>query len=93
MGGGEHDLDLALRVEDGIAVLSVNHPPVNALSQVVRQGLLEGMQAAKARPELKAQESKSQTWGFKGEIWEDEIGHYRSSLKNVCPKDDQIASY
>ena len=27
-------------------------------------------------------------WKFKGEVWEDEIGHYRSSLKNVCPKDD-----
>lgn len=23
-------------------------------------------------------------WNFKGEIWEDEIGHFRSSLKNVC---------
>lgn len=27
-------------------------------------------------------------WNFKGEIWEDEIGHFRSSLKNVCPKDE-----
>lgn len=24
-------------------------------------------------------------WKFKGEVWDDEIGHYRSSLKNVCP--------
>ena len=31
--------------QDGeIAVLSINHPPVNALSQVVRQGLLSGLQ-------------------------------------------------
>ena len=43
-----------LRIDGDIAVLSVNHPPVNALSQVVRQGLLEGLQAAKARPEVKA---------------------------------------
>lgn len=26
-------------------------------------------------------------WKFKGEIWEDEIGHYRSSLHSVCAKD------
>lgn len=33
------------------------------------------------------------TWKFKGEIWEDEVGHYRSSLKNVCPQTDQIAAH
>lgn len=38
-------------------------------------------------------DGKSMKWSFKGEIWEDEVGHYRSSLKNVCPKDEQIASY
>lgn len=27
-------------------------------------------------------------WKFKEEVWEDEIGHFRSSLKNVCPKED-----
>ena len=25
-------------------------------------------------------------WEFDGEFWEDEVGHYRSSLKNACPK-------
>ncbi len=41
--------------QDGeIAVLSINHPPVNALSQVVRQGLLAGMQQARALPGVKA---------------------------------------
>ena len=29
--------------------------------------------------------SKSLQWDFDGEFWEDEIGHYRSSLKNNCP--------
>jgi tetratricopeptide (TPR) repeat protein len=29
--------------------------------------------------------SKSLQWEFDGEYWEDEIGHYRSSLKNNCP--------
>lgn len=32
---------------------------------------------------------KSVKWNFKGEIWEDEIGHFRSSLKNVCAEDNQ----
>lgn len=27
---------------------------------------------------------KNMNWGFEGEYWEDEIGHYRSSLKNNC---------
>jgi hypothetical protein len=29
--------------------------------------------------------SKSLHWNFDGEYWEDEIGHYRSSLTNNCP--------
>lgn len=35
-----------------------------------------------------ASEKNSYQWKHKGEVWEDEIGHYRSSLKNVCPKED-----
>jgi hypothetical protein len=37
---------------------------------------------------LTPEEKESYKWKFKGEVWEDEIGHYRSSLKNVCPADD-----
>jgi ribonuclease HI len=32
---------------------------------------------------------KKVKWNFKGEIWEDEIGHFRSSLENVCPKEEE----
>jgi 3-hydroxyacyl-CoA dehydrogenase len=39
-----------LRIDGDIAVLSVNHPPVNALSQVVRQGLLEGLRPPRRAP-------------------------------------------
>lgn len=35
--------------------------------------------------------SKSLQWTFDGEIWEDEIGHYRSSLINNCPKIEKAA--
>lgn len=34
--------------------------------------------------------SKSLQWDFDGEYWEDEIGHYRSSLKNNCPEAARI---
>jgi hypothetical protein len=40
------------------------------------------------RPELKVEDSKAMKWDFRGEVWEDEIGHYRSGLKNVCPPED-----
>ena len=29
---------------------------------------------------------KNQSWDFDGEFWADEIGHYRSSLKDNCPQ-------
>jgi len=45
----------------------------------------------KDREALKVQDHKAQKWDFKGEVWEDELGHYRSSLKNVCPKDDKVS--
>ncbi len=35
-----------LATQDGIAVLTVNSPPVNALSAAVRQGILSGIEAA-----------------------------------------------
>ena len=37
---------------------------------------------------LTPEEKQSYKWKFRGEVWEYEIGHYRSSLTNVCPKDD-----
>lgn len=43
----------------------------------------------KDHPELKAPDGKAMNWDFRGEIWEDEIGFYRSSLKNVCAPEDQ----
>ena len=30
---------------------------------------------------------KDYGWSFKGEFWEDEIGSFRSQLKNLCPKE------
>lgn len=36
-------------------------------------------------------QSKDLQWNFDGEYWEDEIGHYRSGLKNNCPQGDEGA--
>jgi hypothetical protein len=53
----------------------------------IRYQMAGGEINEKERPELKVEKEKSLNWKFKGEIWEDEVGHYRSSLKNVCPQD------
>jgi len=43
-----------LATEGDVAILSINYPPVNALSQQVRAGLLEGVRQAVADPAAKA---------------------------------------
>lgn len=48
----------------------------------------EGKQETKAPASLTPDDKDSYAWKFKGEVWDDEIGHYRSSLKNVCPQDE-----
>ncbi|MFM6927653.1 MAG: hypothetical protein ACKOX6_04275 [Bdellovibrio sp.] len=57
----------------------------------IRYQMAGGAINDKERPELKVEKEKSLNWKFKGEIWEDEVGHYRSSLKNVCPQDSSVA--
>lgn len=42
----------------------------------------------RSQASLTPEESNSYKWKHKGEVWEDEIGHYRSALKNVCPSED-----
>lgn len=39
--------------------------------------------------QMQKEKDKKVKWNFKGEIWEDEIGHFRSSLENVCPKEEE----
>lgn len=51
-----------------------------------------GAKMNKEQTRLPADEKKAK-WNFNGEIWEDEVGHFRSSLKNVCTQEDKIASY
>lgn len=43
-----------LSVEDGIAIITINNPPVNALGHAVREGIVQGMQKANADAAVKA---------------------------------------
>ena len=54
----------------------------------IRYQTAGGEVGKEARQELKVDKNKAMKWNFKGEIWEDEIGHFRSSLKSVCPPDE-----
>lgn len=58
----------------------------------LRQQLAGAESKDKGRLSVKAGDGKSVKWEFKGEIWEDELGHYRSSLTNVCSNDDRMPS-
>ena len=54
----------------------------------IRYQMADGKIDDRTPASLTPEEKKSYKWKFRGEVWEDEIGHYRSSLKNVCPHDD-----
>ena len=58
----------------------------------IRYQMAGGDISKKERPELKVEKGKDLNWDFRGEIWEDELGHFRSSLKNVCPPEDKLSS-
>ena len=45
---------VSLLIEDGVGVIRVNNPPVNALSHSVRSGILAGLKPANANPEISA---------------------------------------
>ena len=44
----------SLAIEGDIGVLTLSYPPVNALSQVMREAIVEGMREANANPAVKA---------------------------------------
>lgn len=70
----------------------------DVLQYEILAGAGEHLRSQSAGADIKEQRrmptsDKNVRWDFKGEIWEDEVGHYRSSLKNVCTGEDKIASY
>ncbi|AZZ37213.1 hypothetical protein CIK05_10585 [Bdellovibrio sp. qaytius] len=49
----------------------------------------EANKTDKAPASLTPDDKGDYAWKHKGEVWDDEIGHYRSSLKNVCPQSEE----
>jgi hypothetical protein len=47
---------------------------------------------SKRMPVTAKPETKELKWSFSGEYWADEIGHYRSSLKDNCPATQRSAA-
>lgn len=45
---------VAYEVRDGVAVLTITHPPVNALSFTVRSGLFDGVERAESDPTVRS---------------------------------------
>ena len=39
---------VSMHISESVAVITVNNPPVNAISQAVRQGLMDAVAAANA---------------------------------------------
>lgn len=52
----------------------------------LRYRVTGGKVVGKRMPTTSELKKEAFNWEFDGEFWEDEVGHYRSSLKNVCPK-------
>ncbi|OQW48427.1 MAG: hypothetical protein A4S09_04415 [Proteobacteria bacterium SG_bin7] len=53
----------------------------------IRFEVAGGEKGAATKPKHVKDTQKNMNWNFDGEIWEDEIGNFRSSLENNCPKD------
>ncbi len=87
---------LQSRYNDQVAALGNLVDQKEVLSYEIYSGAGEHIRFQMAGGEIKErapaaltpEEKESYKWKFKGEVWEDEIGHYRSSLKNVCPTDE-----
>lgn len=45
-GPGESPGRVGYALQDGVAVLTIDNPPVNAGSHAVRQGIVQGIEAA-----------------------------------------------
>lgn len=58
----------------------------------IRYQVAGGTTAGDMRIPASIKPQQSLNWSFDGEFWEDEIGNYRSSLRNNCPKEQAMLS-
>ena len=69
-------------VVDGIAVITMNNPPVNGLGSVLRPGIMDGIKKAGADPEVKALVIIGSAKAFSGGA---DIREFNTPKMNVPP--------
>ncbi len=73
-------------VRDGIAVITMNNPPVNGLGSVLRPGIVEGMKKAEADPAVKAIVIMGSAKAFSGGADIREFNTPKSSMSPTLPE-------
>ena len=61
---------------------------LSAAGENMRFELAGGQITDQEKSFLELPKDQSFHWNFNGEVWEDELGHYRSNLKNVCANNE-----
>jgi 3-hydroxyacyl-CoA dehydrogenase len=74
-------------VRDGVAVVTMNHPPVNGLGSVLRPGIMDGIKKADADPAVKALVIIGSTKAFSGGA---DIREFNTPKMNVPPSLPEI---
>ncbi|MCG6951520.1 MAG: enoyl-CoA hydratase/isomerase family protein [Betaproteobacteria bacterium] len=78
---------VAYSVRDGIAVISMNNPPVNGLGSVLRPGIMDGIKKAEADPAVKALVIVGSAKAFSGGA---DIREFNTPKMNVPPSLPEI---
>jgi 3-hydroxyacyl-CoA dehydrogenase len=78
---------VAYSVRDGIAVISMNNPPVNGLGSVLRPGIMDGIKKAGADPAVKALVIVGSAKAFSGGA---DIREFNTPKMNVPPSLPEI---
>src|SRR5437870_7381677 len=80
-------------VRDGIAVITLNNPPVNGLGNAVRAGLMEGLQKAEGDSAVKAAVIIGSAKAFSGgaDIREFNSPRLKPDLPDVNDQQDQMS--
>jgi len=81
-------LDLVLRNNDLLRYEVYANSGQNIRYRTAGGEVQETTQAQADRLPTNVVADKDYGWSFKGEFWEDEIGNFRSKLKNLCPKEN-----
>ncbi|WP_424943912.1 3-hydroxyacyl-CoA dehydrogenase NAD-binding domain-containing protein [Aliiroseovarius crassostreae] len=79
---------VSCEIDDGVAILTINNPPVNALSHAVRQGLWDTLSDIEANPEIKAVVLRAEGRTFPAGADVREFGKPRKApiLSEVCDR-------